>query len=163
MFDDFSHYLSCHCIKETITGNSYLDEIRYYFIELPKFGKTEAELETVIEKWVYFIKHTRHLDHVPAKLDEPTFRKAFELANRANMTPQELEHYEDSVLVMMDEQGRIDGAFEKGKEKGREEGREEGEQNKAWEIARLMRRKNIANALIVELTGLAMQEIEKLE
>jgi hypothetical protein len=32
--------------KEKITGNNYLDEIRYYFIELPKFKKTEEELET---------------------------------------------------------------------------------------------------------------------
>ncbi len=161
LFDDFDHYLSCHQIQETITGpgppegfgragNSYLDEIRYYFIELPKFGKTEETLETVIDKWVYFIKHTRHLDHVPAKLDEPAFRKAFELANRANMTPEELEHYEDSVLVMLDERGRIAGAFEKG------------EQNKAREIARSMRRKNMASELIAELTGLAIEKIEKL-
>jgi predicted transposase/invertase (TIGR01784 family) len=151
LFDDFSHYLSCHQIQETISGNSYLDEIRYYFIELPKFGKTEEELETVVDKWVYFIKHTRQLDHVPAKLDEPAFRKAFELANRANMTPEELEHYEDSVLVMLDERGRIDGAFEKG------------EYNKAREIARSMRHKNMASALIAELTGLTVEEIEKLQ
>jgi predicted transposase/invertase (TIGR01784 family) len=151
LFDDFSHYLSCHCIKETITGNSYLDEIRYYFIELPKFAKTEEELETVIEKWTYFIKHTRHLDHVPAKLDEPTFRKAFELANRANMSPKELEHYEDSVLVMLDEQGRIEGAFEKGG------------QNKAWEIARLMLQDGADTASIAKWTGLLVEEIDKLK
>jgi len=45
LFDEFKHYLSCHQIKEQITGNCYLDEIRYYFIELPKFAKTEEELE----------------------------------------------------------------------------------------------------------------------
>ena len=159
LFDDFNHYLSCHQIKETITGNSYLDEIRYYFIELPKFAKTEAELETVIEKWVYFIKHTRHLDHVPAKLDEPTFRKAFELANRANMTPKELENYEDSVMVMLDERGRIDGAFERGEKKGEKKG----EKNKAREIARSMRQDGADTALIAKWTGLAIEEIEKLE
>jgi predicted transposase/invertase (TIGR01784 family) len=147
LFDDFTHYLSCHQIQETITGNSYLDEIRYYFIELPKFGKTEEELETVIDKWIYFIKHTRHLDRVPAKLDEPAFRKAFELANRANMTPEELEHYEDSVLVMLDERGRIDGA----------------EQNKAREIARSMRRDGVDTTLIAKWTGLAVDDIEKLK
>jgi len=151
LFDDFKHYLSCHQIKEQITGNCYLDEIRYYFIELPKFAKTEEELETVVEKWVYFIKHTGHLDHVPAKLDAPAFRKAFELANRANMTPMELENYEGSIMAMLDERGRIDGAFEKG------------EENKARDIARSMRRKNMESTLIAELTGLAIAEIEKLE
>lgn len=162
LFDDFKHYLSCHQIKEQITGNCYLDEIRYYFIELPKFAKTADELETVIEKWVYFIKHTGRLDHVPAKLDAPAFRKAFELANRANMTPMELENYEGSIMAMLDERGRIDGAFEKGEKKGKKEGREEGEQNKAREIARSMRQKDMGSVLIAELTGLKVEEIEKL-
>jgi len=162
LFDDFRHYLSCHQIKETITGNCYLDEIRYYFIELPKFAKTEEELETVIDKWVFFIKHTRRLDHVPAKLDEPAFRKAFELANRANMTPKELENYEASVMVMLDERGRVDGAFEQGEKKGRNEGRNEGERNKAREIARSMWQEKMASELIAKLTGLTIEEIEKL-
>jgi len=163
LFDDFKHHLSCHQIKEQITGNCYLDEIRYYFIELPKFAKTEEELETVIEKWVYFIKHTGHLDHVPMKLDAPAFRKAFELANRANMTPMELENYEGSIMAMLDERGRIDGAFEKGEEKGIEKGREEGKQNKAWEIARSMRRDGADAVLIAKWTGLPVEEIAKLE
>ncbi len=150
LFDDFKHYLSCHQIKEQITGNCYLDEIRYYFIELPKFAKTEEELETVIEKWIYFIKHTGHLDHVPAKLDAPAFRKAFELANRANMTPMELENYEGSIMAMLDERGRIDGAFEKG------------ERNKARIIARAMKQEKMEEDLIAKLTGLRVEEIEKL-
>ena len=128
--------------------------LRSDFIELPKFAKTEEELETVIEKWVYFIKHTGHLDHVPAKLDEPAFRKAFELANRANMTPMELENYEGSIMAMLDERGRIDGAFEKGEKSG--------ERNKAQEIARSMRQEKIASELIARLTGLKVEEIEKL-
>ncbi|GEM_PF-1924084 len=79
------------------------------------------------------------------------------------MTPLELENYEGSIMAMLDERGRIDGAFEKGEKKGMEEGREEGGQNKAREIARSMRHKNLENTLIAELTGLAVEEIEKLE
>jgi len=159
LFDDFKHYLSCHQIKEQITGNCYLDEIRYYFIELPKFAKTEEALETVIEKWVYFIKHTGHLDHVPAKLDAPAFRKAFELANRANMTPMELENYEGSIIAMLDERGRITGAFEQGEKKGEKKG----EKNKARKIARSMQRKKMESALTAELTGLTIKEIKELQ
>jgi len=33
---EFEHYLSIHKTKEEITGNCYLDEIKYYFIELNK-------------------------------------------------------------------------------------------------------------------------------
>lgn len=52
MFKEFEHYLSCHESRETITNNHYLDQIRHYIIDLPKFTKTEAELETMIEKKV---------------------------------------------------------------------------------------------------------------
>ena len=57
MFPEFDHYLSCHEFREIVTNNCYLDEIRHYFIELPKFKLAEVELETAIEKWCYFLKH----------------------------------------------------------------------------------------------------------
>ena len=150
LFDDFPHYLSCHERREKISGNSYLDEIRYYFIELPKFAKTEAELKDYIEKWVYFIKHARDLETIPEVLDEPVFQHAFELANRANMTPKELKAYDDSMTVMLDERGRIEGALEIGS------------QLKAREVALAMRKKNMPSSLIAELTGLAVKEVEAL-
>ncbi len=154
LFDDFSHYLSCHEIREKITGNCYLDEIRSYFIELPKFTKTEAELETYIEKWIYFLKHARELEAIPEKLDEPVFHHAFELANRANMTPKELEAYEASMTVMLDERGRIEGAFEMGEKTG--------EKKSKREIALAMRQRNLDSGLIADLTGLEVEEVEKL-
>jgi predicted transposase/invertase (TIGR01784 family) len=154
LFDDFSHYLSCHEMREKITGNCYLDEIRYYFIELPKFTKTEAELETSIEKWVYFLKHAGELEVIPEKLDEPVFHHAFDLANRANMTPKELEAYEASIMVMLDERGRIEGAFEMGEKTGAKKSKRE--------IARAMRQKNMDSGLIADLTGLEVEEVEKL-
>jgi hypothetical protein len=60
-------------------------------------------------------------------LSEPVFHKAFDDANRANMTTKELEAYDNSVTVMLDERGRIDGAYEKGG------------QDMAYEIARSIR------------------------
>ncbi|MDZ7367688.1 MAG: Rpn family recombination-promoting nuclease/putative transposase [candidate division KSB1 bacterium] len=147
LFDDFEHYLSCHQVREKITGNNYLDEIRYYFIELPKFTKTEEELETYIEKWIYFIKHAADLETIPEKLDEPVFHKAFDQANRANMTAKELEAYDNSVTVMLDERGRIQGAFEMGEKSGLQR------------AARAMKQKNMQVDLIAELTGLSINEV----
>jgi predicted transposase/invertase (TIGR01784 family) len=158
LFDDFDHYLSCHEIREKITGNCYLDEIRCYFIELPKFTKTETELEIYIEKWIYFLKHARELEAIPEKLDEPVFHHAFELANRANMTPKELEAYEASMTVMLDERGRIEGAFEMGEK----EGEKSGANRKAREIAMTMRKRNMDSGVIADLTGLEVEEVEKL-
>lgn len=162
LFDDFEHYLFCHEMREKISDNRYLDEIRYYFIELPKFNKTEAELETHIEKWTYFIKHARDLETIPETLDEPVFQHAFDLANRANMTLKELEAYDASITVMLDDRGRIEGALEMGEKIGAQKGEKSGAQRKAFEVALAMRQKNMESDLIAELTGLAVAEVESL-
>ncbi len=152
LFDDFGHYLSCHETREKISGNRYLDEIRYYFIELPKFNKTEAELRDRIEKWIYFIKHARDLETIPEALAEPVFHHAFELANRANMTPKELEAYDDSMTVMRDERGRLEGAEEIGEKRGEKRG--------VLRVALAMRKNGMESSLIAQLTGLAVKEVE---
>lgn len=149
MFKDFDHYLSCHQFRETITNNCYLDEIRHYFIELPKFTKSEAELDTTIEKWCYFLKHTGHLEVIPEKLDRDPFRKAFALANRANMTKEEWEEYDAAGVRMQDERGKITAALQ------------EGEKNEKLRIATAMQQKGFAKEIIAELTGLSLHEIDK--
>ncbi len=149
MFKEFDHYLSCHEFRETMTNNCYLDQIRHYFIELPKFNKTEAELETTIEKWCYFLKHAGRLEMIPEKLNQEPFRKAFEMANRANMTKEEWEEYDAAGVKMQDERGIAIAA------------RKDGWQQRNLEMARAMQQKGIDSNLIAELTGLTLNEIEK--
>ena len=60
-----------------------------------KFNKTEQELETVLDRWYYFLKHADDLDAVPGSLKvEQPIAHAFELANKAALTPEELEDQE---------------------------------------------------------------------
>ena len=40
----------------------------FSFIELPKFTKTEAELNDIIDKWTYFIKYAGRLKKAPKTL-----------------------------------------------------------------------------------------------
>jgi len=152
MFKEFEHYLSCHEFRETITNNHYLDQIRHYFIELPKFTKTEAELETMIEKWCYFLKHAGRLEVIPAKLDHEPIRTAFEMANRANMTKEEWEEYDAAGVKMQDDRGIAIAAEKKGWRGGKQEGKQE--------IALAMRQKGYDLNVIAELTGLTVKEIE---
>ncbi len=150
MFREFEHYLSCHEFRETITNNCYLGEIRHYFIELPKFTKAEAELETTIEKWCYFIKYAGRLEMIPEKLNQGPFRKAFEIASRANMTKEEWEKYDAAAVKMQDERGIAIAAEKKGW------------QQRNLEIARFMQQRGLDVNLISEATGLSLKEIESL-
>ena len=78
------------------------------------------------------------------------FQHAFELANRANMTIKELEAYDASITVMLDERGRIEGALEIGEKMG------------VLRVALAMRKNGMESGLSAQLTGLAAKEVEAL-
>lgn len=111
-------------------GEVYNDDLELVFAELPKFNKTENELETELDRWYYFLKHADDLKAVPRSLkEEPSIVHAFELANKAALTPEELDNQERREIYIQDQRGAIQLAEDRGIEKGREEGREE-ERNK---------------------------------
>ncbi len=76
----------------------------------------------------------------------------------SKMTKEERELYHSDVKAKSDWNAGIRYAEKKAKE----EGIEEGEHIKAIEIALKMKMKGTSNEDIAELTGLAIQEIEKL-
>jgi predicted transposase/invertase (TIGR01784 family) len=88
------------------------------FVELPKFHKELGELETLTEKWIYFMKNTSNLETVPETMGTvPEIQKAFGIANQANLNRQELEDLEKREMFIEDQRGAII--------KGRQEGQQE--------------------------------------
>jgi len=139
------------------------------------FNKELPELETTVDKWLYFLNSARNLKNVPATMEAiPEIKKAFYIANQANLTLEELEDQEKSEIFFQDQRGAITKALrqgreqgikegrEEGQEMGRVEGREEGEKRKAFEIAKKML--NVLDDIaICEMTGLALAEVESLK
>jgi len=92
----------------------------------PKRNKTEEELETTYDKWLYVLKHLPNLSERPKKLQERVFQKLFEAAEIAKFTSEEKEQYEQSLKSYRDLKNVIDTAFIEGETKGKIEGRHEG-------------------------------------
>ena len=153
MFDEFEHYLSNHRVREEMTSRAYLDEVRYYFVELPKFHLAEEELSTALERWCFFLKHAGSLDHMPLSLAAEPFATALHIAERSNLTPQEWAEYDEAAVHLQDQKGKIEYALEKGLTLGRQEGREEGRRQEQEAIARRMLAAGMDAAQILELTG----------
>ncbi|MEQ8539378.1 MAG: Rpn family recombination-promoting nuclease/putative transposase [Coleofasciculus sp. D1-CHI-01] len=100
------------------------NELQLIFVELPKFNKALSELNSLTDKWIYFLKEAASLDSIPESLGEVSeIELALNLANQANMTVEELEFVDRRGIMLQDEKGRIAYAKEEGKEEGREEGR----------------------------------------
>jgi len=155
----------------------YSDDIELIFIELPKFTKQEDALETIQDKWLYFIKNAGDLDYIPNNLDQE-LEKAFNIANEANLSPEELElqhkkrdwiYIQKSSIELATKTGLRQGieqglekGLEQGREQGLEKGREEGIDKASKTIAVNLLGKGIDMATIAEVTGLTEAEINNL-
>jgi predicted transposase/invertase (TIGR01784 family) len=97
-------------------------------IEMPLFQKTESELETHFDKWLYFLKNLENFNDIPSILKEEVFLDGFRKAEMANFNTLELDSYEMSLKRYRDLKGVIDTSFHEGLEKGEQIGLEKGEQ-----------------------------------
>ena len=165
--DDINHDVG---LLDKKTHKVFNDKLSFKYVEIAKFDKTEDELVTLYDKWLYVLKNLSRLDKRPAALKEKIFSKLFGEAEIAKFTPTELKEYEDSLKAYRDVKNSIDTALEKGREegraegraKGREEGREEGKNLKAIQIAKKMLAAGMDIDTIINMTDLSKSEIEKL-
>ncbi|MEQ8960613.1 MAG: Rpn family recombination-promoting nuclease/putative transposase, partial [Coleofasciculus sp. C2-GNP5-27] len=109
MFPHRHQYTSRFVYREVSDGSVYPEnDIELVFVELPKFTKDIEQLETITDKWIYFIKSARSLDEVPTNMDNiPELHRAFEIANQANLTLDELEDLERREMFIYDQQGAV--------------------------------------------------------
>ncbi|MBF0220200.1 MAG: Rpn family recombination-promoting nuclease/putative transposase [Gammaproteobacteria bacterium] len=121
-------WLTRHLLLNSETGKQELQDLEFNFIELPKFTKSEAELETAIDKWVWFIKYAPDLEVIPNHAEsEPALRHAYETADRHGWTVDEWELYESCAMRRRGERDLLELTRLQGIQQGRQEGRQEGE------------------------------------
>lgn len=116
MFKQSQKILNRFVFKEKQQLFDYPDqELEMVFVELPKFSKKLEELETITDKWIYFIKEAPSLEMIPSKLEEVAeINKALSIANRANLSRKELQDLEKQQMFVLDQQGSIIKAKEEG-------------------------------------------------
>jgi predicted transposase/invertase (TIGR01784 family) len=154
MFDNDQEVISHFVFKEKKRLFDYVaPEIELNFIELPKFNKQLDDLESLTDKWIYFMKNAPTLEIVPSTMETVSeIQQAFAIANETNLNPEVLADLEEREMFILDRQGVLLKGIEKGiaqgreqgiaegREEGREEGTEEGialgMREKALEIAR---------------------------
>ncbi len=128
--------------------------------------QTEDELVTLYDKWLYVLKNLSRLDRQPAALKEKVFTKLFEEAEIAKFSKTELKEYEDSLKAYRDVKNSIDTALERGREEGLAEGLEKGMQKgieqRNVEIARKMLEAGMAVDVVMEMTGLSEETVQRL-
>lgn len=147
-------------------NKDFSDKLNFIFVEMPKFRKTEAELETFIDKWLYVIKNLYQLQDKPEALTEGIFRKLFDVAEIAAFTKEERYDYEESLKNFRDMYNTISSAERKGREEGEaigiQKGRAEGRVEERFAMAKSLKSQGVDFEIIKTASGLSIEEIENL-
>ena len=179
IFPETSKFISHFVFKELDENFIYKEnDLDLIYVELPKFNATIEQIQSLTDKWIYFMKNISKLDNIPENMETiPEMNKAFNIANRANLSREELEDLHKREMFLQDQQaviikskkeglkeGRQEGLKEgrqEGLKEGRQEGLKEGENKKTLEIARQLLGV-LDEKTISETTGLSLKEIRLL-
>ena len=88
----------CHEIKLTDVEDNHVfyDKLTFLYLEMPKFTKTEDELETMFDKWMFVLHNLGRLLDRPKALQDRVFQKLFEQAEIAHYSESERRQYFES-------------------------------------------------------------------
>jgi predicted transposase/invertase (TIGR01784 family) len=151
-----SSYLTRHLILNRETMKQDLQDLEFNFIELKKFNKSEEELESIIEKWIYFIKNADNLTMIPKNaVDIPELKEAYNQASINAWTEEELEIYEYWQIRDAGDRYKIQEEYDKGRGEGIEIGMEKGK----LKIAIEMLEDGVSDEKIARYTGLSIVEV----
>ena len=157
--DDINHDVG---LLDKKTLKVFNDKLSFKYVEIAKFNKTEKELDTLYDKWLYVLKNLSRLDERPSALKEKVFTKLFEEAEIAKFTPTELKEYEDSLKAYRDVKNSIDTALEKGREEGMAEGMAKGMEKEKLSTARRLLSMGLSEEQVSTATELPLEVIQKL-
>jgi len=172
--DDENYYHHVVQLMDVNKKTVFYDKLTYIYLEMPKFRKTEDELVTMDDKWLYALKNLPRLLERPKTLQERIFSKFFEVAEIAALSKDEYIKYWESEKIFYDNQGAFMTADSKGYTRGVIEGRAkgiaegrakgiaEGEIKTNRRNAKTMKDKGYAIEDIAEITGLSAEAIASL-
>ena len=146
-----------YSLRESETGEEMTENLRFVFVELGTFRKSESELRGMLDKWMYVLKNLSRLIDRPAALQERVFGKIFEAAEISAFTKEERNQYENNMMTENDRKNALDYARQEGRQegiaKGHQAGLAEGEKKG---------RQAAAAGMIMQVTGLSEAAIAAL-
>jgi predicted transposase/invertase (TIGR01784 family) len=152
----------------------FYKKLTFIYLEMPNFDKPLEQLESRLDKWLYFIKNLEDLQSIPELFrTEEAFLSAFETAKFANLEPSERDVYEYSLKTLRDNFSAFKSAREEGLAEGEIIGEARGREagileekaratQKLFTIARNLKTAGLTNEQIQAATGLTDSDLEKL-
>ena len=142
-------------LREGTTGETMTDKLKFVFVEVAKFNKTEDELTTDLDKWLYMLKNLSDLLERPAALRDKIFKRIFDAAEISSLDDEDKKKYISNMQTARDTYNQLEYAKKKG--------REEGQNEERILIATKMLQMKLPVQSISEATGLTEEEVAGLK
>ena len=152
-------------LREKSSDTIFSDKLRFIYLSLPFFDKSEEECESGFEKWIYVLKYME-MDEVFKNLPLAEQKKMLDhlakLPDVRYLSSEEQEKYDESIKAVDDYYSGLYGSYVEGEEKGIAKGRAEGELSKSLIIARNLLAMGMSLPQIVKATGLNEEQLKQL-
>jgi predicted transposase/invertase (TIGR01784 family) len=128
-FSELAEYHSEFRLR-TRSGLELTNCLEIHLLELPKYSPVDDNeaIADPRDQWMYFFRRAEGstVEELLERLPDPVFKRAVGVLEMISRTPDQRRHYDARLKWELDENTRIQTAFEEGEIKGREEGREKG-------------------------------------
>lgn len=118
---------------------------------MPKFNKSEHELNTELDKWLFYIKNLKELNVIPQVFQgNQVFEQAFKKAQLANLNREEWISYENSLKTYRDNLAFEQAILQQGIQQG------------VLKTAINLKKLGVSLDAIEQATGLSIEDIQAL-
>jgi len=152
---------SRYCLKDIETNEILTDILEIHFLNLEK-ARELKNIDDPLVRWLLFIDSNSKEERAMLAANSPVLKILNEKIDVLTLSPTEKKLYESRMKLKSDIVSISNSQFNKGIEKGIEKGMEKGIREGNINTARRMKVKNFDVQLIMEMTGLTQEEIEKL-
>ena len=109
--DSYRHEVK---LKDVEDNHVFYDKLTFVYLEMPKFNKTEDELVTMFDKWMFVLRNLSRLLERPKALQDRIFQRLFDQAEIAKYSDAERRLYEASQKEYWDYTSTLETAERKG-------------------------------------------------
>lgn len=155
-------YKSIHKLVDVKTHENDIKHMGLVLVELDKFEKSEEQLETDEEKWIFFFKVIANALEIPKALQTGPFKQACDLLNLMTKSTQERMEYTNMILAEQSMKSTYEAERAKAEAKAEAKGKAEGERKAKIELAKNLLADKMPAEKVATLTGLSIEELVKL-
>ena len=149
-------------LREKSSDSMFSDKLRFIYLSLPFFDKSEEECEIGFEKWIYVLKYMEVLERLPFTAQKKIFDHLAKLADVRCLSSEEQEKYDESIKAVDDYYSGLYGSYIDGEEKGIAKGKAEGMAKEKIDTAYRLLAMGLSEAQVSTATELPLEEILKM-